>query len=190
MVALIPEWGPLITFYDPAAQVPAMERVVSDDGLSITFLFDRMNRCSLYTLPSNDAEFGFTYPVAAYDHPVNSRCEGDLARAVVGGFVYRGGALPALQGKYIWADLIQGWVYYTNESEMVRGGPLPRVYQLRIFNAAGTGTTMKALADAGNVGPDGRVDLRFGVDRAGELYLIAKANGRIWKVTGTRGSAP
>jgi len=42
MVAFTPEWGPLITFYDPAGQVPAMVRSVADDGLSITFLFDRM----------------------------------------------------------------------------------------------------------------------------------------------------
>jgi hypothetical protein len=33
---------------------------------------------------------------------------------------------------------------------------------------------------------DERVDLRFGTDARGELYLIAKANGKIWKVTGTR----
>ena len=36
---------------------------------------------------------------------------------------------------------------------------------------------------------DSRVDMRFGIDRAGELYVLAKANGKAWKVTGTRGSA-
>ena len=33
--------------------------------------------------------------------------------------------------------------------------------------------------------PD-RVDLRFGRDADGELYLLSKANGKIWKITGTR----
>lgn len=42
MVARTPEWGPLITFYDPAGQVPGMVRTVADDGLSISFLLDRM----------------------------------------------------------------------------------------------------------------------------------------------------
>jgi hypothetical protein len=67
---------------------------------------------------------------------------------------------------------------------MRRGARLPRLFQLRVFNSAGTQTTMKSLAG------DSRVDMRFGIDRAGELYVMAKANGRIWKVTATRGSAP
>ena len=33
---------------------------------------------------------------------------------------------------------------------------------------------------------DGRVDLRFGTDADRNLYLLAKANGKIWKVVGTR----
>jgi len=42
MTALIPDWGPLITFYDPTGQVPEMARTVSDDGMSIAFTLDRM----------------------------------------------------------------------------------------------------------------------------------------------------
>jgi hypothetical protein len=37
---------------------------------------------------------------------------------------------------------------------------------------------------------DARVDLRFGSDADGELYLVSKANGKIWKVTGAREAAP
>ena len=33
---------------------------------------------------------------------------------------------------------------------------------------------------------DPRVDLRFGTDPTGELYLLSKANGKIWKVVGTK----
>jgi hypothetical protein len=33
---------------------------------------------------------------------------------------------------------------------------------------------------------DPRVDLRFGSDGIGELYVLSKANGKIWKVTGAR----
>jgi len=29
---------------------------------------------------------------------------------------------------------------------------------------------------------DARVDLRFGRDAAGELYVLSKANGKIWRV--------
>lgn len=31
-----------------------------------------------------------------------------------------------------------------------------------------------------------KVDLRFGTDGRGELYLLSKANGKIWKATGMR----
>ena len=32
---------------------------------------------------------------------------------------------------------------------------------------------------------DARVDLRFGTDLQKNLYLLAKANGKVWKVVGT-----
>ncbi len=150
------------------------------------WIYNKSDPCNVYSLPSNDSTFGYTYPVAAYDHdpPPGWNCSSDLGRAIAGGFVYRGNAIPALRGKYIFGDLVQGWVFYTNESSMVRGGPLPQVYQFKIFNSSGTQTSMPSLAG------DSRVDLRFGLDAAGELYILAKANGRIWKVTSTNGSAP
>ncbi len=148
------------------------------------FVFKKTDRCNLYPLPADDATFGYTYPVAAYDHnpPPDLPCTADVGRAIVGGFVYRGSALPALRGKYVFGDLVRGNIYFTNASEMIRGGPLATVYEFRIFNPAGTRVTMQDLAG------DSRVDMRFGIDRAGELYVLAKANGRAWKVTGTRGS--
>ncbi len=33
---------------------------------------------------------------------------------------------------------------------------------------------------------DGRVDLRFGTDADGNIYLLSKANGKVWKVVDTR----
>jgi hypothetical protein len=74
-------------------------------------------------------------------------------------------------------------VFYTNLSDMNPGTGLAPLHQLQIFTGT-TRTTMQGLAGSN------RVDMRFGVDRAGELYVMAKANGRIWKVTGVRGSAP
>jgi hypothetical protein len=56
------------------------------------FVFDRQNRCTLFSLPAGDS--GYTYPVSGYDHPVGSRCDGDAGRAVAGGFVYRADLRP------------------------------------------------------------------------------------------------
>ncbi|MCW6006687.1 PQQ-dependent sugar dehydrogenase [Micromonospora sp. CPCC 205371] len=149
-----------------------------------SWVFDRQQPCNLYTLPADDARFGYDYPVAAYDHnAANIPCGDDAGKAIVGGFVYRGNALPALRGKYVFGDIVDGRVFYTNEADMVRGGALAPLYQLRVVTPAGAQTSMATLAG------DSRVDLRLGTDRAGELYLLAKANGRIWKVTGTTGVA-
>ncbi len=51
-----------------------------------------VDRCNLYPLPANDAERGFTYPVAAYDHDPTPgwSCTSDSGYAISGGFVYRG----------------------------------------------------------------------------------------------------
>ncbi|GAA0951042.1 PQQ-dependent sugar dehydrogenase [Nonomuraea longicatena] len=145
------------------------------------FVFNRSEPCYLYGLPADDARHGYTYPVAAYDHNGPPGCTGDLGRAIAGGFVYRGGALPALRGKYVFGDLVQGWIFATEEPEMTRGGTdLAPLYQLKVHTSAGSLTTMRDLAGST------RVDLRFGTDRAGELYILSKANGKIWKVTGTR----
>ncbi|MFI7642118.1 PQQ-dependent sugar dehydrogenase [Nonomuraea sp. NPDC049400] len=144
------------------------------------FVFNRDEPCYLYPLPADDARYGYTYPVAAYDHNGPPGCTGDLGRAIAGGFVYRGGALPALQGKYVFGDLVQGWIFATDEAEMTRGGTdLAPLYQLKVHNAAGSLTTMQAMAG------DARVDLRIGMDRTGDLFVLSKANGKIWKVTGT-----
>jgi glucose/arabinose dehydrogenase len=149
------------------------------------FVFNRQERCNLYPLPANDAQFGYDYPVAAFDHnAAGLPCGTDAGHGIVGGFVYRGTAVPALRGKYVFGDLVDGRVFYTNAADMVRGAGLAPTYQLRVFNSGGTQTTMASLAG------DDRVDLRLGQDRAGELYVLAKANGRLWKVTATRGSAP
>ena len=150
-----------------------------------SWVFDRNEPCNLYPLPANDSQLGYDYPVAAYDHNAATiPCSSDAGKAIVGGFVYRGNALPALRGKYVFGDLVDGRIFYTNETDMIRGQWRAPVHQLRLFNAAGTQTTMAALAG------DTRVDTRLGVDRAGELYVMAKANGKMWKVTGTVGSAP
>ena len=45
---------------------------------------------------------------------------------------------------------------------------------------------MQELSGPGAPGDPNRVDLRFGTDAQGELYILAKANGKIWKVVGTR----
>lgn len=138
--------------------------------------------CSVYALPADDARFGYTYPVAAYDHdrPAGSPPCRDSGDAVIGGFVYRAHGVPDLRGKYIFGDDVNGRLFYTEENDMRRGGKLATMFDLMAYTPAGQRVTMQDLAG------DARVDLRFGRDAAGELYILSKANGKVWKVTGTR----
>ncbi|MFG2104593.1 PQQ-dependent sugar dehydrogenase [Micromonospora echinaurantiaca] len=155
------------------------------------YVFDKTatNPCDkLLPLPADDASYGYTYPVAAYDHdPAPGwNCTSDVGVAVAGGFVYRGRELPALRGKYVFGDLVDGRVLYTEANKMRRGADLAPIHRLALFDAAGNPVRMQDLSGPGAPGDPNRVDLRFGTDAAGELYILAKANGKVWKVTGTR----
>jgi hypothetical protein len=60
---------------------------------------------------------------------------------------------------------------------------------MQLFNEAGQRIRMQDLSGPGSLGDPNRVDLRFSADAKGELYLIEKANGKIFKVIGTRNFA-
>ncbi|MFE6129891.1 PQQ-dependent sugar dehydrogenase [Streptomyces sp. NPDC056437] len=134
--------------------------------------------CGVFPLPADDARYGYTYPVAAFDHnpPPDKPCS-DSGNALIGGFVYRGGQVPELYGKYLYSEGVSGRLFVSDVRDMRRGRPLAETVQVQVFDAAGAPTSMRALAG------DSRVDLRFGIDRAGELYVLSKANGTIWKVS-------
>ena len=61
------------------------------------------------------AQAGYDYPVASYDHdtPANWSCNSDSGHAISGGLVHRGD-LRGLQGKYVFGDLVEGRVFYTD----------------------------------------------------------------------------
>ncbi|PRX49160.1 glucose/arabinose dehydrogenase [Prauserella shujinwangii] len=146
------------------------------------FRFDPANQCWLYPLPEDDARYGYVYPVAQFDHdpPPNWPCNSDSGHAISGGQVYRGAEFPLLWGKYIFGDLVDGRVFYTEVNQMKRGHKPATLHELQLFDTGG-----KRMRMSDFVG-DGRVDLRFGTNSRGDLYLLAKANGKIWKVAGTR----
>ncbi|MEU6037203.1 PQQ-dependent sugar dehydrogenase [Actinomadura sp. NPDC047616] len=149
------------------------------------FRFDKNDRCYLHPLPADDAKYGYTYPLAAYDHdrPPNVSCTSDSGNAISTGFVYRGGKLADLRGKFLITDIVNGKLLYAEEKEMQRdpsGKKRAQLYSMAAYDTEGNPVTMQQLAG------DARVDARFGQDAQGEPYLLAKANGKIWKVVGTR----
>jgi glucose/arabinose dehydrogenase len=101
-------------------------------------------------LASGCDQTGLTLPVVEYSH--QEGC------SITGGYVYRGSAIPALQGRYFYADLCQRWV----RSFLYAGG------------AATEQTEWPSLMPAGPV-------LSFGEDASGELYILDES-GRVSKV--------
>jgi hypothetical protein len=155
------------------------------------FLFDKTptEPCArIFPLPADDEKYGYTYPVAAYDHdpPPTWNCTSDVGHAIVGGFVYRGDGVPELRGKYVFADLVTGRIFYTEANEMRSGEPRAPIYELMVYDEDGRRVTMRDIAGEGALGDPNRVDPRFGRDADGELYLLSKGNGRIWRITGTQ----
>jgi glucose/arabinose dehydrogenase len=92
----------------------------------------------------------YEVPVAAFDHE-EDRC------AATGGLVYRGGAIPALQGLYLFADYCTG--------------------DLMALDAEDPDEIMLL----GRVG-EGQVT-SFGVDASGEVY-VTSYDGRVWRLVG------
>jgi len=91
---------------------------------------------------------GLTLPVYDYDH--GQGC------AIIGGYVYRGAAIPELQGQYLFSDLCTGFV---------RG--------LSFQNGVATVTEAPMV----NVG----TPLSFGQDGLGEIYVLT-ADNRVLRI--------
>jgi len=130
-----------------------------------TYLFDpNANPEVVYPIPADDSR-NYIDPVIQYDH--------DEGNAVAAGFVYNG-KIKLLKGKYIFGDIPRGFLFYA-ENKDIRSGNQATVKKLQI-EMDGVKSDLEAITK------NSRVDLRIGMDHAGELYLFTKSNGVIYKV--------
>lgn len=144
--------------------------------------YRNQNQCYLYPLTPEMEAAGYDYPVTSYDHdpPANWPCNSDSGHAVSGGIVHRGD-LRGLQGKYVFADLVEGRVFYSDLEEMDDDAATEApVKELSLYDTEGNLMRMPDFVG------DGRIDLRFGFDSDQTMYLLAKGNGKIWKVVDTK----
>ncbi|MEO8763280.1 MAG: PQQ-dependent sugar dehydrogenase [Ginsengibacter sp.] len=136
------------------------------------FLFNPHGDLSkIYPLPANDSIYKFTYPVAEYDHG-----EG---MAISGGCEYWGTSIPQLKGKLLFGDIPTGRLFYLNTADLVQGKhSLVKEWKISITGKQHT------LADLCGTS---RVDLHFGRDAFGEVYLLTKSDGKMYKLVGANG---
>ena len=130
----------------------------------------------VYPRPAQD-DHPFVYPVAQYDH--------DDGAAVGGGFVYRGQAIPALQGKYVFTDFPRGRVLYIDADNLVTGR-LAEIRELRLILDGRERDLVEVAGYPNTYGRADRVDARLGIDSAGELYLLTKGDGWVRKLEPAR----
>ncbi|HVY76567.1 MAG TPA: PQQ-dependent sugar dehydrogenase [Puia sp.] len=124
------------------------------------------NLSKVYALPPNDSVYHITYPIAEFDH--------DDGNAFSGGYEYWGTAIPALKGKFLFGDIPSGKLFYINIAD-IKPGRLAPIKQWRI-------TINKVPKLLRNVCGSGRVDLHFGRDARGEIYVFTKADGMVYKL--------
>ena len=110
---------------------------------------------------------GYTYPAVQYRH--------DLGKAVTGGYVYRGKAIPALYGKYVFGDIASGRIFFVEESTLVNGRPSP-FGEIKLRYLGRERSLLEILGED-------RADLRFGMDERGAIYLLTKRDGVIRKLS-------
>ncbi|MGH2571066.1 MAG: FlgD immunoglobulin-like domain containing protein, partial [bacterium] len=104
---------------------------------------------------------GLVDPIHEYNHAANG-----FSCSVTGGYVYRGGLLPSMQGHYFFADFCSDQIYTFRYDGAVqdltnRTVELDPAGALTIANISG-----------------------FGVDGAGELYIVElnPSNGEVFKI--------
>lgn len=129
-----------------------------------SFLFDiTANAESVYPAPANDTMY--TPPVIQYDH--------DEGNAISGGFVYHG-KIPLLKGKYLFGDIPRGIIFYSESKDIKQGSQAP-IKKMSVMMD-------NQLTDLESITKSNRVDLRFGMDGTGELFVFCKSNGGIYKI--------
>lgn len=134
-----------------------------------TFVIDPFHDMSnVFALPPKD-EREYTYPVAQYDH--------EEGNAISGGYEVLSDQLPQLKGKYIFGDIVRGRLFLIDLHDVELG----RQAKVSEWNISIDGQITDLMTLTGTT----RVDLRFGKDAKGDIYILTKADGKIYKLGST-----
>lgn len=156
-------------------------------------------------LPSDDAKYGYTYPVAEVSHDGPSGA-GFIGIGLAGGYPVTNGS--PLDGEYLYGEFAtQGQIYHSNLAAMrgavTKGDPSQltqtsaaraRVYFDDDADPSTPAQQKASMLDVINDDPgyidNGRADLRFGQGSRGELYLTSKTNDRVYLIESSLPGGP
>lgn len=118
---------------------------------------------SLYPLPADDEKIGATYPLIQLEH--------DETVAVIGGYIMPDGPL---KGKFVFGDIPSGRLFFADLNES--SNPTVKTWGITF---EGKEMSLKELFESD------RVDLKFGLDHTGQVYIMSKAYGKVFKIKDT-----
>lgn len=125
-----------------------------------TFIIDPYaNMDRVFALNEDDGKIGATYPYLQFDHD-------DMAAVIAGYFPTSG----EFKDKLLLGDVPSGNVFFAN---LDAANPFVRKVGIKMD---GRETTLQELCGKP------RVDLKFGQDKSGQVYILTKADGKIYKL--------
>jgi glucose/arabinose dehydrogenase len=133
-------------------EIDFARRTSSGPGRGVNWGWRVMEGAHCYRPSSGCNRDGKRLPLHEYGHS-GARC------AVTGGYVYRGSAIPALQGWYVFGDYCSGEVWALDPTD-----PRPA-------------DSIRLLGDG-----SGRLVSGFGQDAAGELYLTDHGHDAVYRI--------
>ncbi|WP_395344278.1 PQQ-dependent sugar dehydrogenase [Ningiella sp. W23] len=104
--------------------------------------------------------------------------------AIASGFPYDGDTLPHLSGKYLFGDIVDGSLYAISQNWFKENpfSPAP-IENITKVSLEQNGISLSVSSLVNNE----RADLRIAKDAMGDLYLMSKTDGSIWRVASTIG---
>ena len=137
----------------------------------------------IYDSPSNGGLF--IDPLAQYDHEEVFR-DGISDLVSIGcAFLYEGKLVPKLYGKVVLTDLVSGRLFYFDPSAPA-GSDGAQLFEL-MLTLNDLPAKLRTLEGYGSAK---RVDLRLGVDADGEIYMLTKGKGEIYRFLSTPAPEP
>ena len=121
----------------------------------------------VYPVVEEEDEVKYNYPVIQFDH--------DEGNAISGGYEYLGDKIPAFKGKYVFGTIVRGRLFFVNINDLIKGKQAAfQEWQVKLDgNIKTLFETTKAT----------RVDLRLARDHSGEIYIMTKPDGMLYRLT-------